>query len=705
MRKSLGTARALRVGLISVALGALIAVGCALPSGGEAAAQNARRGQQLNLFRGSRSDCTRRPDLLADLDTRGSDVTAAARCEALVTSGRREQIAYAQFYTGKANRIQAEESLRNQQFVCPTADSAAARQLQDADRLFSAARGNNPAELSARASLERARVLRLQCRFSEADSALTELRSNEPPALFEQAMVTLSRLADSERRNQGRAETPDATTARRGAQLQALSQLQVFSSDIRAAEYEYVVVRGPMELARLANKIGVAELESQQAQGVDQALARLTTAQLAIAVLQRLQRERNGDFLDRTFGAQVYFNLGRAQLRQAGMSVTPVRDGCQAQASGVTLQTDQAERSFNAASALGARDAYWGLGCISLSRGLYSDAIAKFGRAIPPDANSVLYPSEYYLAIARAHSANSDFAGALQNYAEALQREPTTADREDARARIHIEMADAYRQSGMLEQALQSYREALGALANSPGARDRRRNQEAYYQRGLIFSCRNSPTQGCSRLDIPRDVELARANLAEAGGMEGARQAPANYELSLLEERACGLAYRCTRAVASYEAADRAVRSARSDDPLRDQYRRQACQVRIRFGTTNEQGQAYCTAEEGRGDYVEGLLYEGMFWLAEADRRRGGSQQDAWSNALRAFQRGAEVLANSSQPDRDLENRRLRDLVVYGQRIALYCAGLGATDNSTPPQGVPEFFIREHGVPMCRAAR
>lgn len=687
MRKSL--AAGLRAGLVPLIAGALIAGGAPWFAGDDAAAQQRGRNQpQLRMLSGVR-DCTRDPREMRDLDDpaySASAIRTAASCADNARGGA-EQIAYATFLAAKARRIIGE---RNE--PCPTRPSGARNScLQDAEQLFSAARGTANVALANRARLERARVLRLQGNFDAATSELEELKSLEPPALYEQAMVILDRRTQRAAQNLGR-DTASAAT-RQDDRIEALRFLRSgFSAPVTSPEYAYVAHRGPLRLAELANELGKEDLDSLLFERVNLAQERFSVAQAAISFITG----------QTALAAEINFNSGRAQLRLAALRATPPREECQETPARATpLNVSTAQIAFDAAIRNGSRDAHWGIGCVRLVQGQFNGAIESFTQAIPDASGRPVLPrSEYYIGLARAQAANggsnlgdpsepegAETRGALGSFRRAL-----AAEQDNARVqRIRLELADVYRRMGAAglgsdieSRALRTYATVV-AGTTVPDILG-----EAYFQQGILRMKRGENAQ-------------ARRDLERASSYSGhPRQASASFELSRLLEGECQTR-RCpaATAVAAYTAADLAVRSsAREEEATRVQYRRQACLVRIRFGYTGDQGQAACTNVESG---AEGALYEGMFWLSEADRLRAWRQQNAWSSANQAFKNGSELLAGSGQ-DSSVEDRSLRDLLAYGQRIVLFCLGGGGADTAPAPPRVPEYFV-EHGVPMCTGAR
>lgn len=686
MRNSLLAARVVR-GLVPLALGVFVAVAMSLPADTALAQRN--RPQDLRMFAGAR-DCTRDPREMRDLDDTAYSngaIRAAASC-ADNARGSSEQISYANFLAGKARRILAE---RNE--ACPARPSGGSNScLQDAEQLFSAARGTANQALANRARLERARVLRLQKNFDAAAAELEQLRSLEPPALYEQAMVVLDRLAQRASENVGR---EPAASGRQDERLEALRFLRSgFSTPVTAPEYAYVTHRGPLRLASLANELGKEDVDSALFERVNLAQERFSVAQAAVSFLSG----------QGALAAEINFNAGRAQLRLAALRATPVREDCQETPRGaIPLNVSTAQIAFEAAQRNGSKDANWGIGCVRLVQGQFPGAVQAFEQALPAaNERPVLPRSEYFIGLARAQAASGganlgdgaepegqETRGALGSFRRAL-----SAEQDPARTqRIRLELADVYRRMGVggfpgdvEARALRTYTLVIDGT-NLPEALG-----EANYQRGLLRAKRG-------------DTRGARDDLRRASSFNGhPRQAAASFELSKLLESECGARGRgCPNATAveAYIAADLAVRSStREEEATRVQYRRQACLVRIRFGRTGDQGQAACTNVEGG---AEGALYEGMFWLSEADRLTAWRQQNAWSSANQAFKRGSDLLAGSGQ-DPAVGDRSLRDLLNYGQRIVLFCLGGGGADTSPAPPGVPEYFV-SNGVPMCSGGR
>lgn len=640
-------------------------------------------------------DCFRNPADIRDLDTYSTSVPAdaaalneAAQCEARLARGSRPylQVSYALYHAAKANRIIAEGGAPD-----------AAQRLQEAARQFSAAMTTNPQLVNA--PLELARVQRLRGNFDAANAQLDQLARSGAiggPALsYEQAMVILDRLGPVQQ-----PESDDAAASRRDDLLRAATYLRVFSSNMGAAS-PYVAARGPRALAYVSNELG----ERSMAMGLtrDNALEarnRFGDAKLATDLLL-MQPGVTPD--DSALAARVYFNLGRSQLRYAGFDrIAHPTDSADLECA-TALQNayaipEEIERNFQTALRFGSPQARWGIGCVRMARGQYAGddgAVRWFQDAVASGTpQPVLRRSEYALALARALTLAGQENIALQRYDEALRAETSDASRRGDRTRevrIYIERANIFLHRQMTDEALRSLAGAVGASPDDlDPAGDITPNAEAYFSRGKILFERNNPaTRG-----YQGDAYFARLNFTRAASMDSPRQAESYYYLSQLEERA-------GNGQAAYRAADAAFHNVTGDDDLRDAYRRQACLVRIRFNLTDRQGLAYCTAEEGRPNYPEALLYEGMFWLRESHNHAGGSRQDDWSNALRSFERGLDRI-NSTGWNGDVDGLSVRDLLDFGRRTVRLCAGLGAADTQTTPPGVRDYYAVKNHIPPCQ---
>lgn len=638
--------------------GAAAAVFAVLAAGSLSPAEARTRAatpSQPRIFSSS-ADCYMNPSQLADLDSAGPQsqaVATAATCEEEARRQSRrppsvEQLSFAYFHSGKANRLRGE-------MLAMQRDPAGAGLLAQAERQFNAALSIN--QNLREGPLELARLHRLQGRYDEARGELGNiglLRPGDPAVSFEQAMVQLGRAKQP-------GLPPEAVEQLRDGALEYLSAFGNAGLTVSA----YVVYRGPLELALLANDLGRQALARNPLTPEDATLAakRFERAKTAVDVLEGRERANGVRLIEPSLAAEVYFNLGRSLLRQS----TPVGDGADATGCGTPVRLNpsllgELQRSFEEARKRGLRDAAWGLGCVQMARGDFLGAIGWLQGALPQaDKVSVLPTSEYYLALARAQARSLQVGApdaatrnaAVQNYTAALN-----ASDPRRRVALQLELAQAFTNWGMQSEALASLTRAVGASSDADydPSGDANPIPDAYLVRGEILQSRGNSA-------------AARANFQAAAGTPWAGRARAYYRLSLLQS---------DPNLAVQYATDAFLNA--TEDAERRAFQRSACLVRIVFNKTADQGQFYCSAE--RRDDPDALFYEGVFWLREAYRETGGQQRRNWAQALRAFEAGLTVAQPGQRHQVRSQEYDLRDTLSYGKRFALQCSGLGAANTA-----------------------
>jgi tetratricopeptide (TPR) repeat protein len=573
---------------------------------------------------------------------------------------------FAYFYAGWANRVlgagplnppRVEDSLSIDSTATLNEDQLreAARLLDISARMASVA---NPdaATLTAqrRARLELARAHRLigrlrdQDDYRQAQRELTALNRDGAGDLqdslsYERAMIVLdSRRADE--------DDDDAQL------LSALQDLSTFVNiDPSPTRDQYIVDRGPTQLARLSVYVGTRALERQPqtVENTQLAMRNFRDAVSAYGVLTQL-----GGAVDPGQAAGIRVRMGLIDLRMASVLGRnhDTMYGCAPGADPYSIS--EAEANFTAARDLNPQsaDAQWGLGCALMARNNVNAALGAYQQAvahIDAPGERALPRSEYYLGLARALSANGQWDGrdgAIAFFNRAVQSEQDAT----RQAGIHVEIARIYEDHEHWLEASQSLQRSISA---QPSAR-------AYMRLGEILYNHSGLESG--------DV-TARANLKAAAQIDGPHQAEANYYLSKVEERARR----------GPEAVTYATTAARLDNG-NALYRQQACLTRIVFRRTHDSaGQAYCTANASDTEaYPTALFYEGMFWLREAYLTSGGNQRNNWAQAILSFEHGAAALGGRQVYIDD--NISLARLLAYGRRFALYCAGLGAAVQAQP---------------------
>lgn len=595
----------------------------------------------------------------------------AQACTAAAEQQPQRGLIFAYFYAGWANRVLGAGRLAPPPpppeggLSVDSPNALNDQQLREAIRLLDiSARMANMSRPDAdtalagrRARLELARAHRLlgrlrdQDHFNDAERELTELSREGGGELqksisYERAMLVLDAL-DANRTDTGADDAP---------LLAALQDLSTFANvDNNPTRDQYIVDRGPTQLARLAIYMGTRVLnrQPQTIENTQLALRNFRDAVSAYGVLAQL-----GGPVDRRQAANIRVRMGLINLQMAGLlgQAQQTSFGCVPGADSYSV--GEAEANFAAARDLDPQspDARWGLGCALMARGNYSAAANAFQESIAylnaPGERAVAR-SEYYLGLARALAALDQWDG--QNGAVAYFNSAIAAEQNPSRvASIRLEIARIYARKERWAEARASLQ---ASLSTQP-------DPEAYLLLGKILF-ENPQLESYGGIS-------ARDALRNVAATNGPRQAEANYYLSRLEERARRGA----------EAVTYATTAARLDNS-NPEYQRQACLTRIIFKRTHDSGgQAYCTANAAdRENYPRALFYEGMFWLREAYISTGGNQRNDWAQAILSFERGTQELGGRSVLVDDVSLQRL---LAYGRRFALYCAGLGAAVQTQP---------------------
>ncbi len=585
----------------------------------------------------------------------------------------RAGLAYSYYYAAKANRILGEAQLAP---MGAPASGAGATELVEAQRLLEVAAGmasapGGDAALLLAAKSELARVFRLQVRanperfgerYNDARRVLDEVTSSrfgqlDRALLYERAMLAIQRDDPT---------TPDDDSAL----LPALQDLQVFANrDTSEFPDLYVQRRGPIALATLATRLGNQVLARPPSLDNTQAALRLfNDAVRAYEVLQGIDGAAGG-----AASASTYVDLGMLNLRLAALLGTG-RSGDVACGPGAEPRAiDAAERAFSQALVTEPQsvDANWGRGCALRARGNPDGAAAAFSTALAnlpsPQAQPLRRPrSDYYLAHARAQATLGNWDGpngALTSFDTALSLETDN----NRRADILVSAADVYLQAERPSEARRALDRALGFSRDNAGA---------LMTRAQLLICGRAD---CSASPIFNASVQAQEDLTRAREISGGHQATANYLLSkvLMERgRAASGRERTRLGTLANQRSAEAYLSDRSNIA----YRSQACLTRIIFGDLDAQGQSYCLAEESGPNYGEALFFEGVYWMRRAYFSSGGNQEDYWGRALGAFERGADFAGSTAT----VEDRPLSELLAYGRRFALYCAGLDSANAARP---------------------
>lgn len=594
-----------------------------------------------------------------------SDLRAAiSTCVSAAQSGREVQAARAWYNAGRAQRILG-ETRRN-----PADVETAVQYLTIAVNMGPTFGSSFYGTLDS-AKLELARAHRLLGHYNRAEDLIAQVGGDRPAVRYERAMIYLGR-------------DPGA------GGVAAYDTLAVFSnSDLYFGEdIDRALIRdGRTRLVQLATALGNASLGDINAPPVRD------NAERAIPFYSRAGEaaQQAGWNVEGVDTPEVFYRLGIARLWAAGVPGSGDAGGlaCGFGENGGPPETllisarEAFERTIALERAMGRQlhtaDANWGLGCATMAavRPNDRDRGQEMARAIGYFRAGADGGVRNRLALARAEATIGDWANARANFEAALTALPF-GDRQ-SRSSVQVEIAKIWLQYMPVELAVRQGANTAAALqALNAAVSDDNTNAEAYFLRGQIAL-------------FERRYAAAREDLRRAESLSaGPRKAASAYYLSVLEtqDRSNGSAVRAV------DYADAAFEGDR-ENPI---YRRQACLTRILSGLTAREGRFFCTAVEGRPDYREGLLYEGLFWLREAYVSGGGNQRRDWAQALRVFERGLDIPAGMN------ESSQLADYLAYGRRFALHCAGLGAANTAAPGDAASDeerqFFAR-HGLGRC----
>jgi hypothetical protein len=428
-------------------------------------------------------------------------------------------------------------------------------------------------------------------------------------------------------------------------------------------------------------------LSNEEARIVGDGRAELITVALALGTAAMAEPSRqNADRALRFYGAagdaalasggqvanapDIFVALGEAHLWAAGLNGTNGFD-CTYDRDYTDASLYSARAAFEQALALDANsaDANWGKGCAiaagAANRAQLEEAVGYLRRGASGGRPRNL------LTLARAEAAAGSLSEARRRFGEAL-----SSLGGPERSQVRVEIAQTY-----LRESPPNVQAALSELNNAVA--EDQNSQEARLARGQVRYMLGDP----GAVD---DLRIALRG-------DAPNQARANFILS----RILTSDWRNRSRAEAEEAVNRAT-LAYDGDRDNNNYRLQACVSRIVFRLT-ENGRAFCEAQEARDNYALALVYEGVFYLREAYRQSGVGHQDNLARALGAFQRGRDWLR--SNPNPVIENGvTARELMEYGERVALYCGGLGGADPLPPTPGPRQFFVGL-GYDRCRPGR
>jgi hypothetical protein len=107
---------------------------------------------------------------------------------------------------------------------------------------------------------------------------------------------------------------------------------------------------------------------------------------------------------------------------------------------------------------------------------------------------------------------------------------------------------------------------------------------------------------------------------------------------------------------------------------------------------------AETSAREARVTAARASFFEGLYWLRAGDNHSGQIRMEMWSDSIRAFNHGLELLG---EDDGNVGGVDLRGLLAYGQRFVIACVGLNADSSERASEEVRTFFGRRAGMTQC----
>jgi tetratricopeptide (TPR) repeat protein len=577
--------------------------------------------------------------------TPGDLQLTADNCVRAATTTSGAAVPMARFHAGKAYRILGnhEEAIRN---------------LGIAANLFPDF-GRNYEYWVDESYIELSRSYQLRGDFAAAFAQLNAVGSDGPAVKYERAMILM--------------RSPQGFEA-------AFEDLSIFANgdDYFRDRDAPVVAQGRRALIELALQLGNEAVGPSGAPSNE-------NAQRAIRFYSRASdaaRAAGGNVPGADVG-RIFVQLGTAHLWSAGLGAASDGGGivCTPNAALSSSALYNARNAFQEALARdpNSPDANWGMGCAIQASARRPEDVQS---ALPFLRRGAGGGVRNRLALARAEAAAGGWTDARNNFLATVGSLPTAGER----SRVYVEIAQTYLRNEPVVNArgrpddLRAASTTLDQAVNQDN-----RNREAYLLRGQVRYYLGE------RRGAEDDLVVALQG-------DAPNQAAANFVLSSIQTDQ----WRLNRGGNGQQAvryADRAYDGDRDNH----EYRLQACLSRIMFRLTGEQGLAVCEADERRPNYAMALVYEGLFYLREAYRKSGINQQDDLSRALRAFQRGTNWLERNNE--NPLEGSvSVRELLAYGERVALYCGGLGGSDPFPPSPGPRQFFV-DLGYDRCRPGR
>lgn len=566
----------------------------------------------------------------------------AAACERAVLNARGVGQPLAYLRAGMAN-LQLGATRRSEALLRKSID-----QLQAAASSFPTFGRSNFRGHVETAQIGLARAHRLLGESIRAQEILTAIPGNSPAVTLERAL--------------NRPETPNGQETK-------FEDLSLFARSYEdpSDEEARIISYGRAELITVALSLGRAAMNEPNRQNAQRAI-RFFSAAGDAARASGWQVSNAPD---------IFVALGEMHLWAAGLNGTNGFD-CTYDADYAGASLYSARAAFEQALALDSNsaDANWGKGCAiaagTANRAQLGEALTYLRRGVSGGRPRNL------LTLARAEAIAGSPSEARRRFGEALNGLGAPE-----RALVRVEIARTYLPAdSSTPPTNEDYRAALVELNNAVA--EDPNSQEARLARGQVLH----------RLG---DNDGALEDLRRALRGNAPNQARANYIFSVI----LTTDWRSRSREEAAEAVSRAT-LAYDGDRDNDDYRLQACLARIVFRLT-ENGRAFCEAQEARRDYARALVYEGLFYLREAYRQTGVGYQDNLAQALGVFQRGRDWLRNN--PSVEIEpGVTAQALMEYGERVVLYCGGLGGADPLPPTPGPRGFFV-SLGYDRCRPGR
>ena len=526
------------------------------------------------------------------------------------------------------------------------------------------------ADIPGAARLALARVYKLQGRYPEAIRTLEAMLAAAPSQPNAAAKLELARVYLDRSRDGAIAD---------GSLEKAVGYLDVFSLDL-INEDPALVREGRLELINRASQLGLAMMSAppsrESSQRAIDALAKAEAGAVAA-----------GDAVPAAAVAGIYIKLGQAKLRMAGLPTIQAPTVFQCDALADSFWLGEAQKSFTIAvgKAADSAEANAGMGCTRQAIAYQTsappiDAIGWFEQAVKLQPKQI----RYWLSYANVLGASG------RDATPAFQQALALAGSDMAQtARIHVEIAKIFLNSGQTDAAIASAKDALAADKTNGGAH--LVLGKALYQSGT-GGARNAYL---AKAELDQAVDLTRLRAEQKDDY-----AEALYYRSLLEM------------APPNQSPHRAVRDAidaanTSDKPP---YKEQACLATVRFldSTLIADGKIRCSVEDSPDamTYAKSSLMEGMFFLATT-RVRGIDKDKGREYALKSFDKGIGRLGDGG-PGEDIPTKSLRAKLTVGRAIAYSCVGLRETglaimrDVDVTYQGEADQYFTTYHVKECQ---